>query len=156
MLDVPFGGLLLSLPALLSCGLVKDIDQHFSLPKGYYGLMSIFTLLAFMALARIQSLESLRYHAPGEWGKVLGLDRIPEVKTLRSKIKYLSHHGKVEEWGSVLCKEWMSASDEMLGALAGDSFLFPHGPDATLDIFAEALVLVVQLRRHIGAEVSAK
>lgn len=46
-------------------------------------------------------------------------------------------------------------SDEMLGALAGDSFLLPHGPDATLDLFAEALVLVVQLRRHIGTEVSA-
>jgi len=28
----------------------------------------------------------LRYCAPGEWGKLLGLDRIPEVKTIREKI----------------------------------------------------------------------
>jgi hypothetical protein len=40
-----------------------------------------------MALARIRSVEQLRYQAPGEWGKVLGLDRIPEVRTLREKIE---------------------------------------------------------------------
>jgi hypothetical protein len=40
-----------------------------------------------MALARIRSLEQLRYQAPGEWGKLLGLDRIPEVRTLRAKFR---------------------------------------------------------------------
>jgi hypothetical protein len=32
----------------------------------------------------------LRYVAPGEWGKLMGLDRIPEVRTLRQKITQLS------------------------------------------------------------------
>ena len=32
-------------------------------------------LAVFLALARVKSLEGLRYCAPGEWGKVLGLDR---------------------------------------------------------------------------------
>jgi transcription-repair coupling factor (superfamily II helicase) len=31
-----------------------------------------------MALTRLKSIEALRYCAPGEWGKLLGLDRIPE------------------------------------------------------------------------------
>jgi len=44
-------------------------------------LECVFLLLAFMTLARLQSIEALRYRAPGEWGKLLGLDRIPEVKT---------------------------------------------------------------------------
>jgi hypothetical protein len=30
-----------------------------------------------MALVRIQSLEQFHYQAPGEWDKLLGLDRIP-------------------------------------------------------------------------------
>ncbi|MBT9588261.1 hypothetical protein IV102_33295 [bacterium] len=47
--------------------------KYFKLPKGYYGLTSIFLLLAFMALTRLKSLERLRY---GEWGKLLGLDRV--------------------------------------------------------------------------------
>ena len=42
-----------------------------------------------MALARIRSMEQLRYQAPGEWGKLLGLDRIPEVRTLRAKLELL-------------------------------------------------------------------
>ena len=28
------------------------------------------------------SLEALRYKSPGEWGRLMGLDRIPEVRTL--------------------------------------------------------------------------
>jgi len=38
-----------------------------------------------MALTRFKAIESLRYCALGEWGKLLGLDRIPEARTLRSK-----------------------------------------------------------------------
>jgi hypothetical protein len=34
--------------------------------------------------------KTLRYHAPGEWGKLPGLDRVPEVRTLRVKVKTLA------------------------------------------------------------------
>jgi hypothetical protein len=47
---------------------------------------SIFVLLALIALTRIPSLEALRYVTPGEWGKLIELDRIPEVRALRQKI----------------------------------------------------------------------
>ena len=73
-LDVPNGGVLCALPALLAVGLLAAAERFFTLPKGYYGLDSLFLLLAFMALARLKSIESLRYCAPGEWGKLLGLD----------------------------------------------------------------------------------
>ena len=33
--------------------------------------------------------EALRYQAPGEWGAILGLDRCPEPKTLRRKLRLL-------------------------------------------------------------------
>jgi hypothetical protein len=97
----------LALPALLACGLLAEVEQHFQLPKGYYGLQSIFLLLAFMALARIKTIEDVRYCAPGEWGKLLGLDRIPEVRTLREKVKYLAQNGKTVGWSATLCKQWM-------------------------------------------------
>ena len=38
----------------------------------------------------MKSIEKLRYRSPGEWGKLIGLDRIPEVRTLRKKIRELS------------------------------------------------------------------
>ena len=58
--DVPNGGVLFALPALLSIGLLKATNRFFELPKGYYGLESLFLLLAFMSLARLKFIESLR------------------------------------------------------------------------------------------------
>jgi len=70
-MDVPSGGVLLALPALLALGLLRHTKDFFQLKRGYYALESIFLLLAFMALSRIKTIESLRYCAPGEWGKLL-------------------------------------------------------------------------------------
>lgn len=111
-LDVPYGGVLLALPALLVMGLLKYTERFFSLPKGYYGLDSLFLLLAFMALTRLQHIESLRYCAPGEWGKLLGLDRIPEVRTLRHKVQLLSRDHQAKAWSAELCRYWMALAPE--------------------------------------------
>ena len=111
VLDVPFGGVMLALPALLASGLLSEVEKYFQLPKGYYGLESIFLLLAFMALSRIKTIEDLRYYAPGEWGKLLGLDRIPEAKTLRNKLKILSEDGQPEAWGAELCTRWIQTEE---------------------------------------------
>src|SRR5947209_19163883 len=106
--DVPKGGVLLALPALLAVGLLRHTAALYTLPNGFYGIASIFLLLALMALARIKSIEQLRYVAPGEWGNLLGLDRIPEVRTLRQKLEILCQQaGQAVQWNTALAKEWM-------------------------------------------------
>lgn len=117
VLDVPNGGVLLALPALLAMGLLKYTERFFSLPKGYYGLDSLFLLLAFMALTRLKSIESLRYCAPGEWGKLLGLDRIPEARTLRNKVQHLSQDEQAKGWSAELCRYWMELAPEQASVL---------------------------------------
>ena len=107
-LDVSYGGVLLALPALLAVGLLRHMDRHFALPRGYYSLFNIFLLLGFMALSRVKTLEGLRYKPPGEWGKLLGLDRAPEVRTLREKIKHLAENGQPLPWSAALCQDWMN------------------------------------------------
>ena len=110
--DVTGGGVLLALPALLAMGLLAQAEMYV-LPPGYYGLTSIFLLLAMMALARIPSLEQLRYQAPGEWGQLLGLDRIPEVRTLREKLKILCRDGgRAALWNTELAKQWITAEQQ--------------------------------------------
>lgn len=118
--DTVNAGVLFSLPALLAVGLLQHTGKQFQLPKGYYRLTSIFLLLAFMALARLKTVESLRYSAPGEWGKVLGLDRVPEVRTLRQKIAHLAQGNKPAQWSAELCSQWMQAAPERAGALYVD------------------------------------
>jgi len=70
--DIPQGGVLLALPALLAMGLLRHSLELYALPKGFYGLSSVFVLLTLMALARIGSMKQLRYAAAGEWGTCWG------------------------------------------------------------------------------------
>jgi hypothetical protein len=99
-------------------GLLRHSQEHFKLPPGYYPLETIFLCIAFLALGRVPSLEALRYEPPGEWGKLLGLDRIPEVRTLRAKIELLCAQGQpVREWSGTLAREWMEAQPESAGTL---------------------------------------
>jgi transposase-like protein len=129
--DIPNGGVIFSLPALLASGLLNKTQQHFQLPNGFYGLDSIFLIMAFMALARVKNIERLRFCPPGEWGKILGLDRIPEVRTLRSKLKILSEKGSVEKWSADLCSQWMSSDLESAALFYIDGHVRVYNGDQT-------------------------
>jgi hypothetical protein len=119
-IDVKSAGVLLALPALLENGLLQHSDKIFSLPKGYYGMQSIFIMLGFAVLLRIQSIDGIQYCDAGEMGKLIGLDRIPEVKTLRKKLNYLTGENKPEQWSKHLAKMWLEDYPDLAGTLYVD------------------------------------
>ncbi len=87
----------------------------------HYGLDSLLLLSAFfMALARLQSMEALRYRALGEWGKLLGLDRVPEVRTMREKLHAPSQGDQRQKWGEALSKRWMHQDPDQASVLYVD------------------------------------
>ena len=116
-LDVPKGGVLCALPALLTNGLLNSAEELLGKVKGYYSILHILLLLAFMSLCRIKNVERLKRHAPGEFGKLLGLDRVPEVRCLRSKIDDMSTGDTAELWAAHLSKDWMEADPAAAGTL---------------------------------------
>ena len=116
-LDVPNGGVLCALPALLENGLLEGAEQMLGKINGYYSVFQLLLALAFMALCRIKSVERLRGNPPGEFGKLLGLDRIPEVRCLREKMDALSAGNAAEVWAVHLCERWMTADPEAAGTL---------------------------------------
>ena len=131
--DVPKAGVLLALPALIAVGLLAHAERHFQLPRGFYRLDTILLLLAFMALARLKTVEDLRDHPPGEWGKLLGVDRIPEVKTLREKIGIITREGEPRAWAGELCRDWMAAEPDSAGILYVDGHVrVYHGKQTEL------------------------
>lgn len=132
-IDVPNAGVLLALPALLSQGLLDRTEKHFTLSRGYYTLTSLFLLMAFMALSRLKYIEDLKSVSPGEWGKLLGLDRVPEVRTCRNKIKELADTGNPKEWSAEICKDWMTSEPNETGVLYVDGHVrVYHGSQTKL------------------------
>jgi hypothetical protein len=119
-LDVPKAGVLCAVPALLANGLLNGAKQKLGQVKGYYTTFHVLLLLAFMALCRIKTTEKLRSHAPGELGKLLGLDRAPEVRCLRQKMDELSADQGSARWAAHLSKYWMEQDPESVGALYVD------------------------------------
>ena len=118
---VAHGGVLAALPMLLRAGLLGAANRLFRLPDGFYGLTTILLFVAFMTLARVRNPESLRYQAPGEWGAILGLDRCPETKTLRRKIRLLtSAEHTVRDWQSALARTWATEHQDDWATLAVD------------------------------------
>jgi hypothetical protein len=108
---IAYGGVLLAIPALIQQGLYTAKKIYNPLANGYYGIIHTLTFLAYMALLRIKNPEQLKNHSPGELGKILGLDRCPEAKCLRSKIGEFTTQSKALEWQSYLSKEWIGAEN---------------------------------------------
>lgn len=118
--DVPSGGVLCALPALMVNGLLTGVNDYLGGLKGYYSTFQIMLLLAFMSLCRIKNVAGLKSHAPGEYGKLLGLDRAPEIKCLREKMDALSFGNASEVWAAHLSKSWMESDPKSAGTLYVD------------------------------------
>jgi len=124
-------GVLFMLPALLSQGLLKGKDIYRRLKKGYYGLVSTLLLLAYMSLSRIKTPEQLKTCKVGELGKLLGLDRVPEAKCLRSKIDQIVSQGKAQEFNQSLSRDWIKEDRTLYFYIDGHVRVY-HGYGATL------------------------
>ncbi len=116
--DLSCAGVLLSLPALLTNGLLTH-SQDFKLGdvNVYYTEEMIFLCLAFLSLLRVKNINQANSIPCGELGRAMGLDRIPEVKTLRSRIARFTEKGNVQQWSKKLSQSWMSANAGLAGVL---------------------------------------
>ena len=111
--DVSFGGVLCALPALAANGLFEHLEESFPELHGYYTTLQVVTLLANMALCRIKTVEQLQYEPPGELGKLMGLDRVPEVRCLRKKLALLSQNDAPQQWAGRLSQQWLQTDAEL-------------------------------------------
>jgi hypothetical protein len=107
---VEFGGVLFLLPSLLATGLLS-YHNHYTSLSGYYDLDTIILSLALLYLCRIKNPEQLKHTSPGEFGKLLGLDRIPEAKNLRKKISQIVTQQKAQQWNAELARCWVAKEE---------------------------------------------
>jgi hypothetical protein len=115
---VPRAGVLLALPAIRQSGVVEIArDVYGAIGPAFYGLRTTIVALVFLALLRIKRPEALKEHAPSDLGRLLGLDRAPEVKTLRRKLARLAGLGRATELGRQLAERRVQRVGDAMGFL---------------------------------------
>jgi hypothetical protein len=114
----PLAGLLLALPALEGAGLLAAAREVYGrLKGGFYGLGATLLTLVFLALAGEPRAEGATRVPPAALGRVLGLDRAPEVKTIRRKLAELAAAGKAADLIMALARRHAAARPDALGFL---------------------------------------
>src|SRR6202035_1973949 len=117
----PLAGLLLALPVLEGTGLLPAARQVYGRVKdGFYGMGATLLTLVFLALAGEPRAEGATRIPPAALGRVLGLDRAPEVKTIRRKLGELAAAGKASELIMALARRHAAARPDALGVLHVD------------------------------------
>ncbi|MGZ9082865.1 MAG: putative transposase, partial [Rhodoplanes sp.] len=103
--SVPGVGVLCALPCLVESGLFRISHKLYGgIGPAFYGLRTTLLTLLLMALLRIKRPEHLKERDPAAFGRLLGLDRAPEVKTLRRRLTRLAAHHCAEQLGAELAR----------------------------------------------------
>jgi transposase len=109
----PLAGLVLAVPALVATGLLQCAHQAYpDFPNGFYSLDTMLCEAVFRALLGEARAEGSTRIDPTALGRVLGLDRAPEVKTIRRKIKALAEAGKAGQWIAAMAAGHLTARPE--------------------------------------------
>ena len=119
--NLPGAGVLLAIPALIDSGLLSVARKIYgSLGPAFYGLRTTLVISVLLSLLRIPRPETLKEHSPGDLGRIVGLDRVPEVKTLRRKLARLADMKKSRELGLEMARLRIAERGRTLGFLYVD------------------------------------
>ena len=117
----PSAGLLLGLPALAGTGLLDTAHTVYGeLPNGFYSLDTMLCESVFRALLGQARAEGAARIDPVALGRALGLDRAPEVKTIRRKIGLLADAGKAGDWIAAMARRHTQDRPEQAAVLYVD------------------------------------
>jgi DNA-binding CsgD family transcriptional regulator len=116
--SLPRAGVLLAIPALVASGLLSTAEKIYgSLGPAFYGLRTTLVAYVLLALLRIPRPETLKEYPPGELGRIVGLDRMPEVKTLRRKLSRLASLKDSHRLGREVARQRIVERGKILGFL---------------------------------------
>jgi hypothetical protein len=116
--SLPRAGVLLAIPALVASDVLPVARQIYgSIGPAFYGLRTTLVAYILLALLRIPRPEALKEYAPADLGRIVGLDRLPEVKTLRRKLARLASRKASQEFGRELARRRIAERGRMMGFL---------------------------------------
>ena len=115
------GGVLLAVPLILQSGALQAARRTYGkLGPSFYGLRTTVMSLLVMALLRIKRPEALKEHPPKPLGKILGLDRFVEVKTLRRQLSAMAARKRARKLMEALARRRIAERQNQIGFLYVD------------------------------------
>jgi len=118
---VPGAGALFAVPLLVHSGIFGIARKLYAgIGPAFYGLRTTLLTLLLMALLRIKRPEWLKERDPAMFGRLLGLDRAPEMKTLRRKLTRLGACHRAEQFGAELARRRVEERGQTMGFLYVD------------------------------------
>lgn len=118
---VPLAGLLLAIPALVATGLLEGAKSVYGrLSAGFYGLETTLLEAMMRTLAGEPRAEGATRINPTDLGRVLGLDRGPEVKTVRRKLGQLAARGKAADLVKEMAARNLHSDEDLASVLYVD------------------------------------
>lgn len=116
--SLPRAGALLAVPLLVGHGLLDAFAQVYgSLRPSFYGLRTIVVTLFLAALLRIKRPEHFKEYRPEDLGAILGLDRAPEVKTVRRKFACLAARQRGKRLMEAVARQRIAADEDRVAFL---------------------------------------
>jgi hypothetical protein len=108
--SLPLAGALVILPALAATGLLACVEEVYGKAKAaFFGTRALVLAVVFAALAGEARAEGLTRLDPVALGRLLGLDRAPEVKTLRRRLERLAQAGRADALMAALARRHVAA-----------------------------------------------
>ena len=131
--SLPLAGALIILPALAATGLIDSATAVYSKARAaFYGLRSLVLTVVFTALVGEPRAEGLTRIDPGDLGRLLGLDRGPEVRTLRRRMRALAGEGRAAELLGALARRHVAANQAASGVFYADGHVRAYHGKAKL------------------------
>jgi len=119
--SIPGAGVLLAIPSLVASGLLSVARRIYgTLGPAFYGLRTTLVAYVLLSLLRIHRPENLKEHAPTDLGRIIGLDRLFEIKTLRRKLALLAKLKKSHDLGQELARRRIAERGRLFGFLYVD------------------------------------
>lgn len=147
--SLPLVGALLILPALAATGLLDAAASVYTTGRAaFYGLRSLVLSIVFACVVGEPRAEGLSRVDPTDVGRLLGLDRAPEVKTMRRRMEALAALGRADRLIDALAHRHLDTHAAATGIFYVDGHVRAYHGDREVP-----KAHVARIRLAMGAEV---
>jgi len=151
--SLPLAGALLVLPALVAGGLMGAVEKVYGTARRacFYGLTSLVLTVVLSSLVGEPRAEGLSRLDPVALGRLLGMDRAPEVGTWRRRMEELATLGRSEDLVEAMAAAHLAANQDLPGIFCLDGHVRAyHGRSHLPKAHLAGHAWPCRHRRHLG------